>query len=155
MNRLLISQRHPADGYFEIYQNADKVTVRCKWPFDVAADDWIEIQNAFKIADYASAVALAQVSGRGEAPGIEGGSIVIEASPAGAAPTIVKISNSAHGWAAKSLRLHISRPVKDLVPVNLAGHGRTRPPPPNPTISSPAPTNTPAMSRQPSAAVSP
>lgn len=114
MNRQLVVYNHPVEGHFEVNQNAKRISVTCRWPFDLEANDWIEIQNVFDLDEYSSAVANAMASGRGKAQGMQGGSIVIEYS-CGNRETIVEISNNARGWAAKSLRLKIAKPITNFV----------------------------------------
>jgi hypothetical protein len=114
MHRQLVAHAHPVDGHFEINQNGDRITVICRWPFDLETDEWIDIENEFDASTYSSAVADAIATGRGEARGLTGGSILLENSP-GDRHTVVVISNSSAGWAAKSLRLSVPRPLTDFV----------------------------------------
>lgn len=115
MDHHLITHTHPVDGYFEIHQLDNWVSVSCKWPFDTETDEWIEIQNKFGPDEYSRAVRCALAGDRGKAEGIEGGSIIIEQS--GAEQTIVEVSNIAKGWAARSLRMKIAEPVASFMVV--------------------------------------
>jgi hypothetical protein len=93
LKQQVISHEHPVDGYLKIYREDDHITIDFHWPFDSETDDWIDIQNEFRLADYASAVAEARIGYRGRAEG----------------------TNSATGWAGRSLRLSVPEPIEKFM----------------------------------------
>jgi hypothetical protein len=109
----MIAQHHPAGGHFELVNSDDVVVLRCHWPADLKADEWIDIQNHYPILDYLQAVGNSMSTGTGEAQGISGGYLRISAIADG---FIVEFSRPQYGWSASSLQLHIRRPISDLLP---------------------------------------
>jgi hypothetical protein len=120
MNRQLVAYAHPVQGYFHIDQNGERISVTCNWPFDIEADDWVNIENEFDARSYGSAVADAIATGHGEARGVTGGSILLETSPSDS-QTVVMISNTSRGWAARSLKLKVPLPITDFAAPGDAG----------------------------------
>lgn len=109
----MLAQSHPADGYVEFVANNDIVALRCHWPADLKADDWIDIQNHYHILSYLQAVDDSMSTGNGEAQGISGGYLRVISIADG---FIIEFSRPQNGWSASSLRLHIRRPISDLLP---------------------------------------
>ncbi len=91
----------------------DSVALRCHWPVDLEADEWIDIQNRFAIAGYLRAVDDAMSTGSGEAKGLTGGFLRITSTAGGFA---IEFSRPEGGWSASSLRLHVRRPMAELLP---------------------------------------
>lgn len=108
----MIAQHHPAGGYLEFVTSNDVVALRCHWPADLRADDWIDIQNHYYLLRYLQAVDDSMSTGNGEAPGISGGYLRVTSIADG---FILDFSRPQDGWAASSLRLHIRRPISDLL----------------------------------------
>jgi hypothetical protein len=109
----MLAQHHPAGGYFEFVASNDVVVLRCHWPVDLKADDWIDIQNDYHIRSYLQAVDDSMSTGNGEAQGISGGYLRVISIADG---FIIEFSRPQDGWSASSLRLHIRRPLSDLLP---------------------------------------
>ena len=109
----MLSQHHPAGGYFEFVASNDLVALRCHWPVDLMADEWIDIQNEYRILGYLQAVDDSMSTGKGEAQGISGGYLRVISIADG---FIIEFSRPQDGWSASSLRLHIRRPISDLLP---------------------------------------
>jgi hypothetical protein len=105
-------------GYFELAAEAGLIMLRCNWPFDLDADEWIYIQNRYAAADYARAVAdAARSSARtGRAEGINGGFLEFTRLNSG---FLIEFSRPQSGWRTCSLQLHIRRPVGELAPQHL------------------------------------
>ena len=105
-------------GYFELAAEADLIMLRCSWPFDLDADEWIYIQNRYAAADYARAVdhAARSVTRTGRATGINGGLLECTRSNSG---FMIEFSRPQSGWPMCSLQLHIRRPVGELAPQHL------------------------------------
>lgn len=110
----MLAQSHPADGYVEFVANSDTVALRCHWPADLKADDWIDIQNHYSIVSYLQAVDDSMTTGNGEAHGISGGYLRVTSSDDGG--FTIEFSRPQGGWLASALRLHIRRPISDLLP---------------------------------------
>jgi hypothetical protein len=108
----MLAQHHQADGYVEFVASNDVVALRCHWPADLKADDWIDIQNHYPILGYQQAVNDSMSTGNGETQGISGGYLRVTSISDG---FIIEFSRSQDGWSASSLRLHIRRPISDLL----------------------------------------
>jgi hypothetical protein len=108
----MLAQHHPAGGYFEFVASDDVVALRCHWPVDLEADDWIDIQNDYHIRSYLQAVDDSMSTGNGEAQGILGGYLRVSSTADG---FIIEFSRPQDGWSASSLRLRIRRPITDLL----------------------------------------
>ena len=108
----MLAQDHPAGGYFEFVASNDVVALRCHWPADLKADEWIDIQNNYHILSYLQAVDDSMSTGNGEARGISGGYLRVSSITDG---FIIEFSRPQDGWSASSLRLHIRRPITDLL----------------------------------------
>jgi hypothetical protein len=104
---------HPAGGYLELVPDGDFVVLRCHWPFDVADDEWVNIQNRYLLTDYRQAVNSAMISGTGKAQGVDGGFLKISRLNDGFA---LEFSRPQTGWSASSLQRHVKRPVAELLP---------------------------------------
>jgi hypothetical protein len=109
----MLTQDHPVEGYFEFVPGNDTVTLRCHWPADLNANDWIDIENHYHILNYLQAVNDSMSTGNGEARGISGGYMRVISIANG---FILEFSRPQNGWAACSLRLNIRRPISDLIP---------------------------------------
>ena len=109
----MLAQHHPAGGYFEFVASDDVVALRCHWPVDLNADEWVDIKNAYHIRSYLQAVDDSMSTGNGEAQGISGGYLRVSSIDDG---FILEFSRPQDGWSASSLRLHIQRPISDLLP---------------------------------------
>ena len=103
---------HPAGGYLKLTNESDLVALSCHWPFDLDDDQWIDINNRFRITDYLLAVDNAMADGNGEAQGIVGGFLKIRSLDDG---FVIAFSRPQAGWSASSLELRIRRPIRDLV----------------------------------------
>jgi hypothetical protein len=108
----MLAQHHPSGGYFEFVANNDVVTLRCHWPADLKIDEWIHIQNHYHILNYLQAVDDSMSTGNGEAQGISGGYLRVISIAEG---FIIEFSRPQNGWSASSLRLHVQRPISDLL----------------------------------------
>jgi hypothetical protein len=103
---------YPPQGYFELTAEDDMVVLRCSWPFDITADEWISINNCYRAAAYSKAVADAAArGGRGQAHGVTGGFLEITQENSG---FWIEFSRPECGWHAASLQLHVGRPVAEL-----------------------------------------
>ncbi len=109
----MLAQHHPAGGYFEFVASDDVVALRCHWPVDLNADEWVDIKNDYHIRSYLQAVDDSMSTGNGEAQGISGGYLRVSSIADG---FILEFSRPQDGWSASSLRLHIQRPISDLLP---------------------------------------
>ena len=109
----MLVDSHPAGGYFELRIEEDLVVMDCHWPFDLNRDEWIDIQNRYRMPNYRRAVSDAMENGSGEVQGIAGGTLQITSLDDGFA---IEFSRPQHGWSASSLELHVKRPVSDLLP---------------------------------------
>src|SRR5579863_8665893 len=94
----MLAQSHPADGYVEFVANSDTVALRCHWPADLKADDWIDIQNHYSIVSYLQAVDDSMATGNGEAHGISGGYLRVTSSDDGG--FTIEFSRPQDGWLA-------------------------------------------------------
>ncbi len=108
----MLAQHHPAGGYFEFVASDDVVALRCHWPVDLNADEWVDIKNDYHIRSYLQAVDDSMSTGNGEAQGISGGYLRVSSIADG---FILEFSRPQDGWSASSLRLHIQRPISDLL----------------------------------------
>lgn len=109
----MLAHHHPSGGCVEFVASNGVVTLNCIWPADLKADEWIYIQNHYHIHDYLQAVEDSMSSGHGEAHGISGGHLRVLSTTDG---FIIEFSRPQGGWSASSLRLHIRRPISDLLP---------------------------------------
>lgn len=103
---------HPAEGYIELAIEGDLVALCCHWPFDLEDDQWIDIKNRYRVADYLRAVDHAMAYGYGEVPGIAGGFLRIRSLGDG---FDIEFSRPQAGWSASSLQLRVRRPVSELL----------------------------------------
>src|ERR1700759_4700709 len=96
-------------GYFELAAEADLIMLRCSWPFDLDADEWIYIQNRYAAADYARAVdhAARSVTRTGRATGINGGLLEFTRLNSG---FMLEFSRPQSGWAKCFPRFWLRRP---------------------------------------------
>ena len=101
------------EGYFELAVEGDEVVLRCSWPFDLDADEWIYIKNRYYASDYSKAIsdAAARKKGTGNACGIDGGFLEITQINSG---FLIEFSRAQSGWCASSLQLHVRRPVEEI-----------------------------------------
>jgi hypothetical protein len=109
----MLTQSHPADGYVEFVADNDVVALRCHWPADLKADDWIDIQNHYPMLSYLQAINDSMSTGSGEAQGVSGGYLRVISIADG---FIIEFSRPQDGWSASALRLRIKRPLSDLLP---------------------------------------
>jgi hypothetical protein len=109
----MLVERHPAGGYLEFILRETAITLRCHWPIDLTDDEWIDIQNDYDIAGYLRAVDDALSTGNGLAQGINGGYLRIISVAGG---FVIEFSRPQGGWSASSLRLHLGRPIAELLP---------------------------------------
>jgi hypothetical protein len=109
----MLAQHHPAGGFLEFVASNDVVALRCHWPVDLNTDDWVDIQNDYQLPSYLQAVDDSMSTGKGEAQGISGGYLRVSSIADG---FIIEFSRPQDGWSASSLRLHIRRPISDLLP---------------------------------------
>lgn len=72
--------RHPetSEGFITIQPDGATVCVKAHWPFDRAADDWIEVENRFSSAAYERCLRGLLASGSGAVEGLEGGFLRLE-----------------------------------------------------------------------------
>ena len=108
----MLVQRHPAGGYLEFIITETMVALRCHWPIDLTDDEWVDIQNNYSIAGYLQAVDDAVSTGMGQAQGITGGYLRIISVADG---FVIEFSRPQYGWTASSLRLHVRRPIAELL----------------------------------------
>jgi hypothetical protein len=106
-------KEYTLQGYFELAAEGSMVVLRCSWPFDFNADEWISIKNSYYAVDYSEAVSDAATSNRrtGKAYGINGGFLEITQMNSG---FLIEFSRPQSGWCASSLQLHVRRPVAEL-----------------------------------------
>lgn len=109
----MLVQHHPAGGYLEFITIENTVMLRCHWPVDLADDEWIDIQNHYNLASYLRAINDAISTGNGETQGITGGYLRLTSITDGYA---IEFSRPLDGWSALSLRLHVRRPITELLP---------------------------------------
>ncbi len=103
---------HSGDGYLRLVGGEGFITLNCHWPFDLAMDEWINIENSFSTLDYLRAINDAMATGKGAARGINGGFMEVALQDDG---FTIEFSRPQAGWSATSLHLHIRRPVDDLL----------------------------------------
>jgi hypothetical protein len=115
----VLVDRHPAGGYLKLTSESDLVALYCHWPFDLKFDQWIDINNHFRMTDYLLAVDNAMADGNGEAQGIAGGFLKIRSQDDG---FVIAFSRPEAGWLSKSLELPVKRPVRDLVGLRSDGN---------------------------------
>jgi len=106
-------QLHPAGGFLELIIIENTVALRCHWPVDLAADEWIDIQNNYSLGSYLRAIGDVISTGNGETRGISGGYLRLTSIEGGYA---IEFSRPLDGWSAISLRLNIRRPITELMP---------------------------------------
>lgn len=129
----MLVDRHPAGGHFEIVSGGGLVALRCHWPFDSDHDEWIDIENTYHAPNYLRAVDDAMTSGNGLAHGVTGGLMRVTSLDNG---FFLEFSRPQSGWSASSLRLHVRRPIADLLPAAAVSRYRSCP---SPRATSPAP----------------
>jgi hypothetical protein len=112
MKLIWFDHQHLVDGYLTLISNGNLVELRCHWPFDLEDDEWIDIENKYDTDDYMRAVEDALTKGKGKVVGIEDGFLEVTSSESG---FILEFSGPQQGWSAKSLRLLIRRPLRDLL----------------------------------------
>ena len=112
MNAYRFEFTHPTDGRLILTGQHGTVVLNCHWPFDLDSDDWIDIHNTFRAEDYARAIDNALLNGEGMVRGIDGGFLKVRRR--GTFFTL-EFSNTADGWAAKSLEVSIDRPLRELL----------------------------------------
>jgi len=100
-------------GYFELAAEGSMVILRCSWPFDFDADEWIYIKNRYHAVDYSKAISDAATRDKrtGKAYGINGGFLEITQINSG---FLIEFSRAQSGWCASSLQLHVRQPVGEL-----------------------------------------
>lgn len=108
----MLVDSHPAGGYLKLTSESDLVALTCHWPFDLKYDQWIDINNSFRMGDYLLAVDSAMADGNGEVQGIGGGFLRFRSLDDG---FVIAFSRPHVGWSASSLELRIRRPIRDLV----------------------------------------
>jgi hypothetical protein len=118
----MLVQSHPVDGYVELFADNDVATLRCHWPIDLKADDWIDIENHYSMFSYLQAVNDSISTGIGGAQGVSGGYLRIISMADG---FIIEFSRPQGGWSASALRLRIMRPISDLLPKRMTPEGRS------------------------------
>jgi len=106
-------QEYSLQGYFELAAEGGMVVLRCSWPFDFNADEWIYIKNRYSAIDYSKAVSDAAARDRkaGRTYGINGGFLEITQLNSG---FLIEFSRPQSGWCGSSLQLHVRRPVGEL-----------------------------------------
>jgi hypothetical protein len=115
MSYKIFTYKHHVDGSIDILRKSNGlVEIRCRWPFDLQTDEWIEIQSTFRLLDYTNAVRNAFGTGRGEASGVSGGALILTISPEETNSIKIEISNSADGFANKSLQLMVPATLAQL-----------------------------------------
>jgi hypothetical protein len=103
---------YSAQGYFEFAAEGGVVVLRCSWPFDFNADEWIYIKNRYYAVDYSKAISDAATrGGTGKARGATGGFLEITQANDG---FLIEFSRSESGWCGTSLQLFVRRPVGEL-----------------------------------------
>jgi hypothetical protein len=108
----VLVDRHPAGGYFEFVFDGDFIVLRCRWPFDLSEDEWISIQNRYRVSSYQRAVDNAMANGTGKAQGVDGGFLEIASVNEG---FTIEFSRPQTGWSASSLQLHVRRSLDELL----------------------------------------
>ena len=99
-------------GYLELAAEGDVVALRCSWPFDFNADDWIYIKNRYYAIEYSKAISDAAAWGEtGKVHGVTGGFLEITRVNSG---FLIEFSRPESGWCGTSLQLHVRRPFGEL-----------------------------------------
>jgi len=65
--------RHPVDGEVSLTLEGDAVKLRCRWPFDRSADEWIELSNTFRLQGYRGALTKLRLGESVTIPGVFAG----------------------------------------------------------------------------------
>lgn len=117
---------YPLQGYFKLAAEDSIVVLRCAWPFDSDADEWIYITNSYYASDYSNAIsdAAAREKRTGKARGINGGFLAVTQVNSG---VLIEFSREQSGWCGSSLQLHVRLPIGELGLQSLpfrAVHGR-------------------------------
>ena len=109
----MAEREYPLQGYFELASEGGVVVLRCSWPFDFNADEWIYIRNRYYAVDYSTAISEAAAKDKrtGKAYGINGGFLEITRVNSG---FLIDFSRPQNGWCASSLQLHVRRPIGEL-----------------------------------------
>lgn len=110
-SRLSFEYRHRVDGYVKLSENLNVVQIKCRWPFDLDADEWINISNEFHAEDYSVAIQNALSKGSGKASGVQGGYIEVINDTDG---FTLDFSNPYTGWQSKTLRIKVKQPLLNL-----------------------------------------
>ena len=106
-------KEYPSQGYFELAAEGGMVVLRCSWPFDFDADEWIDIRNRYYAVDYSKAIADAAAKDKrtGKARGTNGGFLEVTQINSG---FLIEFSRPQSGWCGSSMQLHVRRPVGEL-----------------------------------------
>ena len=112
MNASKFSHFHKVDGSVQIETDGAIARLHCWWPFDLSAGDYISIENEFDLAEYSAAVRSAISGETSQVSGRVGGFLKINPLPDGFA---LEFSNSAQGFMAKSLLVHVDQRVEALL----------------------------------------
>jgi len=67
--------RHDTDGELTLRRIGDEVRLRCRWPFDLSSDEWIELSNRFVAANYDRGLIDLKRTGHAKLDGITGGGL--------------------------------------------------------------------------------
>lgn len=100
-------------GYFELAAEGDMIVLRCSWPPDSDANEWIYIKNRYHAADYSKAISDAAGRDKGTAKihDVNGDLLEITQINSG---FLIEFSRAQTGWCTSSLQLYIRRPVGEL-----------------------------------------
>ncbi len=112
MNGYRFEFTHPREGRLTLTGQYGTVVLNCHWPFDFDSDEWIDIHNTYRVEDYSRAVDNALLDGEGMVRGIDGGFLKVRRQ---VTFFTLEFSNTAEGWAAKSLEVSIDRPLQELL----------------------------------------
>lgn len=111
MNAPLFAHMHAIDGELILVAHGDNVKLSCRWPFDIDADDYILIENVYRLADYSEAVRTAMNGEAARIAGTEGGYLEISPRQDG---FDLDFSNSADGFMRKTLHLKFDGQLEAL-----------------------------------------
>lgn len=113
MNELLFELRHPVDGKLTLMSSEGVVELKCRWPFDLDADDWIAITNRYRESALREAATTAAMGETSRVEGLHGGTLTI--TKVGPKSCRIEFDNGQAGFMRRSLELRVHQSPLALV----------------------------------------
>ena len=96
---------HPVEGEISIEEREEKLRVRCRWPFDLQLDDFIEISLAIDSAQ--SSKFIRDLAGEGHATVIDDDGDTLLSVDRRSSATALYVSNGQQGFQRRTLELSL------------------------------------------------